>query len=174
MNGWAIKDGNGEIDIGSLQETFEDAWDEWLQGRQITTQKGAEAEGYTCVYVVIQEAGSGEVLQLPPLTDLMYHAVRGSEYHFSSGGTESVIGYLDDDCLDEIWDNINTALRCAQVKAHPPASAGMVSNEALNIAQAVVKTVDVDGLGKYTHPDQAHLVLFARELLRLAAAKGRP
>jgi hypothetical protein len=49
--------------------------------------------------------------QLPPLTDAMYHAVRGSEYNFSLGGAASITGYLDDDCLDEIWDNINTALR---------------------------------------------------------------
>lgn len=51
-------------------------------------------------------------LQLPPLTDVMYHAVRGSEYDFTDGGPHTVTGYLNDDCLDEIWDNINTALRC--------------------------------------------------------------
>ena len=54
-------------------------------------------------------------LQLPPLTEVMYHAVRGSEYEFSSGGPESVTGYFDDGMLDEIWENINTALRVAQV-----------------------------------------------------------
>lgn len=51
-------------------------------------------------------------LQLPQLTDVMYHAVRGSEYDFTDGGPHTVTGYLNDDCLDEIWDNINTALRC--------------------------------------------------------------
>jgi hypothetical protein len=158
MNGWAIKDGNGEIDIGSLQGTFEDAWDEWLQGRQITTQKGAEAEGYTCVYVVIQEAGSGEAvawtsqLHLDALQRAREQKIAGTGVMVSQPASIAPIALY----------------------ASPPASAGMVSNEALNIAQAVVKTVDVDGLGKYTHPDQAHLVLFARELLRLAAAKGRP
>lgn len=49
--------------------------------------------------------------QLPPLTDKMYHAVRGAEFEFSGGGPSSVMGYLNDDCLDEIWENINTALR---------------------------------------------------------------
>lgn len=55
------------------------------------------------------------VLQLPPLTDIMYHAVRGFEYEFTSGGPESITGYMDDDMLDEIWDHINTALRVAQL-----------------------------------------------------------
>ncbi len=59
-------------------------------------------------------------LQLPPLTDLMYHAVRGIEYHFGHGET-TVVGYLDDDCLDEIWENINTALR---VSATPKLAIG--------------------------------------------------
>jgi len=58
---------------------------------------------------------SATPMQLPPLTDIMYHAVRGSEYHFTSGGESMVVGYLNDDCLDEIWDNINTALRVAGV-----------------------------------------------------------
>jgi len=49
--------------------------------------------------------------QLPPLTDLMYHAVRGLEFEFTAGGPYSVIGYFDDDMLDSIWSAINTALR---------------------------------------------------------------
>ena len=55
------------------------------------------------------------LLQLPPLTDVMYHACRGSEYVFSSGGPDSVTGYFNDEMLDELWENINTALRCAGV-----------------------------------------------------------
>ena len=58
------------------------------------------------------------VMQLPPLTDLMYHACRGSEYEFSSGGPETITGYLDDSMLDEIWEQINTALRVASNRAH--------------------------------------------------------
>lgn len=54
--------------------------------------------------------------QLPPLTDAMYHAAQGLELEFSSGGPESVIGYINDEVLDDIWDAINTALR---VSTHP-------------------------------------------------------
>jgi hypothetical protein len=61
------------------------------------------------------EPVANSVLQLPPLTDIMYHAVRGSEYEFTSGGPESITGYMDDGMLDEIWDHINTALRIAQL-----------------------------------------------------------
>lgn len=56
-----------------------------------------------------------QVMQLPPLTEVMYHAVRGMEYEFSLGGPESVTGYIDDNMLDDIWEQINTALRCARV-----------------------------------------------------------
>ena len=56
-------------------------------------------------------ATSNEPPQLPPLTDSMYHAVRGLELEFSSGGPESVSGSINDDVLDEIWDAINTAMR---------------------------------------------------------------
>lgn len=72
---------------------------------------------------------ASEPMQLPPLTDLMYHAVRGSEYHFTSGGENAVVGYLDDDCLDDIWDNINTALRVAGVKTSERADGVMVPRE---------------------------------------------
>ena len=48
---------------------------------------------------------------LPPLTDAMYHAVRGLELEFSNGGPDSVKGSIDDDVLDEIWEAINTAMR---------------------------------------------------------------
>lgn len=61
------------------------------------------------------EIDEPQTQQLPPLTDVMYHAVRGSEYTFS-GAQGCVMGYLNDECLDEIWDNINTALRCAAIK----------------------------------------------------------
>lgn len=59
--------------------------------------------------------------QLPPLTDVMYHAVRGMEFTFS-GQQQSVEGCLNDDCLDEIWDAINTALRVQSRTAAPAAS----------------------------------------------------
>lgn len=71
---------------------------------------------------------SGEreaVLQLPPLTDAMYWAVRGTEITVSSGGSDDVTFSLDDDTLDEIWEAINTALRVQPnaALATPPASA---------------------------------------------------
>ena len=55
-----------------------------------------------------------KILQLPPLTDVMYHACRGIEFYFGSG-EDIFTGSLSDECLDEIWDNINTALRCAGI-----------------------------------------------------------
>ena len=54
------------------------------------------------------QVGSNE---LPPLTDAMYHAARGLELEFTSGGPETVKGSINDEVLDEIWDAINTALR---------------------------------------------------------------
>ena len=56
-------------------------------------------------------AACNEPPQLPPLTDAMYHAVRGLDLEFTSGGPESVKGSINDDVLDEIWGAINTALR---------------------------------------------------------------
>ena len=49
--------------------------------------------------------------QLPPLTDVMYHAVRGLELEFTSGGPDAVRGSIDDGTLEWIWEAINTALR---------------------------------------------------------------
>lgn len=57
------------------------------------------------------QVGSNEPPQLPPLTDAMYHAARGLELEFTSGGPETVKGSISDEVLDEIWDAINTALR---------------------------------------------------------------
>ena len=54
--------------------------------------------------------------QLPPLTDVMYHAVRGLELEFTSGGPDAVIGSIDDGALEWIWDAINTALRVAKTE----------------------------------------------------------
>ena len=48
--------------------------------------------------------------QLPPLTDAMYHAVRGLELEFGRG-EESCMGIINDEVLDDIWEAINTALR---------------------------------------------------------------
>lgn len=48
---------------------------------------------------------------LPPLTDAMYHAVRGLELDFSTSGPDTVTGSINDDVLDDIWEAINTALR---------------------------------------------------------------
>lgn len=52
--------------------------------------------------------------QLPPLTDVMYHAVRGLELEFTSGGPEAVRGSIDDGTLEWIWEAINTALRVSK------------------------------------------------------------
>jgi len=71
----------------------------------------------------VNAEGQVEPLQLPPLNEVIYHAVRGLELDFGSG--ESLFqGSIDDDTLDLIWESINTALRCAKVSpsAPPPAS----------------------------------------------------
>jgi len=72
--------------------------------------------------VTALRAGPGEqpseaALQLPPLTDVMYSAFRGYELEVTTGGDESTTVYLDDSVLDEIWDNINTALRVSATPA---------------------------------------------------------
>ncbi len=48
--------------------------------------------------------------QLPPLTDAMYHAVRGLELECWQDGTYR-LSTINDDALDYIWEAINTALR---------------------------------------------------------------
>lgn len=87
---WTIK--SGSI-LASLIE---------LQDRRAAGQVNAE--------------GHVDFLQLPPLNEVMYHAVRGLELDFGSG--ESLFqGSIDDDTLDLIWESINTALRCAKFPA---------------------------------------------------------
>ena len=62
-----------------------------------------DAAHFTPLYAApVVAQPSTTYLQLPPLTDVMYHAARGLES-------------IDDDALDNIWESINTALRVAQV-----------------------------------------------------------
>ena len=114
--------------------------------------------------------GDAEILQLPPLTDLMYHAVRGSEYHFTSGGAHTVAASLNDDCLDEIWDAINTALRVGGVRSLSPRPvAEMTDDEIADIGYqsglgCLADWLDADRFNNV----EACLLTFARALLREA------
>lgn len=77
---------------------------------------------FACAVDQVKAEGQVEPLQLPPLNEVMYHAVRGLELDFGSG--ESLFqGSIDDDTLDLIWESINTALRCAKVSPSAPHSA---------------------------------------------------
>ena len=84
--------------------------------RPLTGPIGNEAADELDKLRAENESLRNDAAQLPPLTDAMYHAVRGYEYHFTSGGEHCVMGYVDDDMLDELWDAINTALK-AQANA---------------------------------------------------------
>ena len=98
---------------------------EWCHGDSLCISfiDGVRSVGCTAC---LQQKASALPMQLPPLTDVMYHACRGIEYEFTAGGPSSVIGYFDDDMLDEIWEQINTALRCS--------SAGSTHADATNKA----------------------------------------
>lgn len=78
------------------------------------------------------EAPVPAVMQLPPLNEIIYHAVSGLELDFGSG-EDSFKGTINDDTLDWIWESINTALRCANVpsSAAPLPQSAPVSREAV-------------------------------------------
>lgn len=78
------------------------------------------------------EAPPPAVMQLPPLNEIIYHAVSGLELDFGSG-EDSFKGTINDDTLDWIWESINTALRCANVpsSAAPLPQSAPVSREAV-------------------------------------------
>lgn len=108
-----------------------------------------------------QTKAAAQYLQLPPLTDIMYNAVRGSEYHFGRGET-TVAGHLDDDCLDQIWDNINTALRTSRTPNVP-------GNE-LDLAMMIRRLTVALAHSNARHP----IINQAKDLLKRFGLEGSP
>jgi len=106
------------------------AHEQRVRAEQIEAPPSQPAQGWRLVPV--------ELLQLPPLTDAMYHAVRGLELEFSSGGPESVMASINDETLDEIWDAINTALRTSKAML-APAPAAPTQAGAFKIGDTVTK-----------------------------------
>lgn len=159
MKGWAIKGPDGGIKTIYLTENEEWAWFIWVEENTRHSSKEWKDKGYTCVPVVIQEAGSGEAVK---------NGMAGRE----SGNQANASPASDD--TEESSSSATLPNRLDASHSTPPASAGMVD--------AMVECGRI--LERYEHPQlrplsEANFRMYdsaRREIAmtKLAAAKGRP